>query len=69
MYSLEHLFEPSRAFDHDLRTHIQTEFRGSTIESAPKHFYQVAIRSLRQFNAEQDWDIGSSLWMTIKEQH
>lgn len=57
------ILESSDAFDDPLRSKLQKRFRGSSIEPARKHLYQVMIRSLRQFSMEQDVEFRLMSWL------
>jgi len=45
------------SFDIQLQAELKTLFPGSTIEPARKHLYRILMRSLRQFNTENEIDV------------
>lgn len=52
--SLFDILDSSAAFDSALQAKLKKAFPGSSIEPARKHLYHVMIKSLRQFNHDQD---------------
>ncbi|HLT80169.1 MAG TPA: hypothetical protein VKZ86_04020 [Cyclobacteriaceae bacterium] len=61
--ALYDILESSDAFDAALETTLKQRFRGSSIEPARKHLYQVLIKSLRQFNNHQDVELKLMTWL------
>lgn len=61
--ALYEILESSTAFDVDLESTLKKRFRGSSIEPARKHLYQVLIKSLRQFNNHQDVELKLMTWL------
>lgn len=57
------ILESSDAFDEALQSRLQKNFRGSSIEPARKHLYHVMIKSLRQFNGDQDVELRLMIWL------
>lgn len=55
--------ESSKGFDDTLHTRLKKLFPGSSIEPARKHLYHVLIRSLRQFNNDQDIESRLMTWL------
>jgi len=61
--ALYDILEAANAFDDDLEATLKKRFRGSSIEPARKHLYQVLIKSLRQFNSHQDVELKLMTWL------
>lgn len=57
------ILETSGSFDDVLQSRLQKHFRGSTLEPARKHLYHVMIKSLRQFNSDQDIELSLMTWL------
>ena len=57
------ILEGFAAFDEALTKKLKKRFPGSTIEPARKHLYHVLIKSLRQFNSDQDVEWRLMTWL------